>query len=74
MFVDITLSELITDMNRYVPRQMVVPDARLGRQKITGDVNIANQDEMLEALRFSMPVKIKWNSNTDGLIVIQRDN
>lgn len=72
----VTLEQLIADLNRYMPRKVVLPkdDAELRNHRVSGILTIADQEAMLQALQKSLSIPIKFSFLSDNKIVIKRTN
>ena len=68
VYDDVALSELVEDLNRYLPDRMTISDAELARTRVSAVLRIADQQTMLRALEEVLP--LGWVRVSDGLVVI----
>ncbi|MEJ2132897.1 MAG: hypothetical protein P8Y95_15050, partial [Gammaproteobacteria bacterium] len=65
------LEEMITDLNRYMPRKMVVSDPELAQTRVSAVLHIEEQQATLNALARILP--LHWTELSDELILLQPD-
>ncbi|MEM7003737.1 MAG: FecR family protein [Pseudomonadota bacterium] len=70
VFRDVPLREMLAEISRYVPQQMMLMDDNLGEQRVSAVFSISDQDAILETLKTSF--NISWKSVSDELILISR--
>ena len=68
---DVRLAELISDLNRYLPKAMSINDAQLADTRVSAVLYLEDQNAMLEALGKALP--IRWKSVSDNLVIITRE-
>lgn len=68
VYQDVALQALLTDLNRYVQRNMALSDAAAGQATVSAVIQIADQEAMLDALQVSMG--LNWKAVSDELILI----
>jgi transmembrane sensor len=68
VYDDVSLAELVEDMNRYLPRRMTVSDPELARLRVSGVFRITDQEAMLEALSRALP--LRWVELSDSLVIL----
>lgn len=56
IFRDTPLAEVIDQINRYHPRQIVLTDAGLGDLKVSGEFNTADREGLIQALKTRFPL------------------
>ena len=64
----VPLARLIDDLNRYLPRHMTIADPELGNQRVSAVLRLGDQEEMLEALARTLPMR--WTVVSDTLILL----
>lgn len=64
----VSLAELIDDLNRYLPRHMTIADPELATQRVSAVLRIGDQEQMLEALSRTLPMR--WTVVSDTLILL----
>ncbi len=72
----VAFAQLISDLNRYLPRRVVLGlhDKELREHRVSGIIEIADQDTMLLALQKSLIIPINFTFSSDNQIVITRTN
>ena len=68
VYEDMPLSDVLLDLNRYVPTNMALSDERVGDSHVNAIIQISDQTAMLEALSISMG--LNWKTVSDELILI----
>jgi transmembrane sensor len=68
IYDDVSLSVLVEDLNRYLPRRMTISDAALANTRVSAILTLSDQDTMLEALAEVLP--LGWVRISDQLVVI----
>lgn len=68
VYDQVTLEELITDLNRYLPRRMALMAPELGQERLSAVLHLGHQEAMLESLATILP--LKWVAVSDDLIII----
>lgn len=68
VYVDVTLEELVTDLNRYLPRPMAITDEDLRAERVSAVLNLSDQASMLDALSHVLPMQ--WRVVSDSLVLI----
>jgi transmembrane sensor len=63
-YIDEPLDAVITDVNRYSARHIVIQDPRIGRLTYTGTVFIGMVDEWLAALPSAFPIRLVSGSDS----------
>jgi len=56
VFHDTPLAEVINQINRYHPRQIVLTDAELSGLKVSGEFNTADREGLIRALKMLFPL------------------
>jgi transmembrane sensor len=64
----VPLAKLIEDLNRYLPRRMTIADPELANQRVSAVLRLGDQEEMLEALAKTLPMR--WTVVSDTLILL----
>ena len=68
IYRNVTLDELLSDLNRYLPANMTVNDEALLQTRVTTVLHLQDQEAMLDALAQGLP--IRWKAVSDDLIII----
>jgi transmembrane sensor len=68
VYDQVTLQELITDLNRYLPKRMTLMAPELGRERLSAVLSLDHQESMLESLAAILP--LRWVEVSDSLIII----
>lgn len=68
VYEDRPLLDVLTDMNRYVTRNMVLSDEEIGQTHVSAVIQIADQAAMVDAL--AQVMDLRWKAVTDELIII----
>ena len=71
-YQNVTLGDLITDLNRYVAKPMVINDDDLANTRVGGSVRIQDQEAMLEALQAILDDRFKWSDVSGRIIIITK--
>ncbi len=71
VYENVPLAELLRDLDRYLPKRMVLNDDKLAALRVSAVLNLTDQDTMLEALQATLP--LKWKSVSDTLIIVSED-
>jgi len=66
------LEDLLQDLNRYLPKTMVVNDATLAETRVSAVLSLTDQAAMLDALATSLPMK--WSSVSDNLVIVTKNS
>lgn len=67
----VTLAHMIEDLNRYMPRKMVISDPDLAGTRVSAVLRIEEQQATLNALARILP--LRWTELSDSLILLHRD-
>lgn len=69
-YKNVTIAEIVEDLNRYLPKTIVVQDETLRQQHcpVTSVLQLQDRDGMLDALSLTCP--IRWKSLSDDVILI----
>jgi transmembrane sensor len=67
----VTLGHMIKDLNRYMPRKMVISDPDLAGIRVSAVLRIEEQQATLNALARILP--LRWTELSDSLILLHRD-
>jgi len=72
----VSLEALIEDMNRYMPRKVIIAsnDTELNAHRVSGIIEIGDQDSMLQALQQSLIIPIEIELLSNNQIIITRTN
>ena len=73
-YIQEPLSSVITDVNRYSTRQIVIADKEVAKMNFTGTVLTDGTDEWLRSLPTVFPVKIASDKQRDTLELRTRDS
>jgi transmembrane sensor len=65
---DVTLSDLIGDLNRYFPTRMVLSDPTLGERHVVASLRLEDQEGVLDTLNETLG--LSWHEISDKLIII----
>ena len=65
----VTLEQMIKDLNRYMPRKMVITDRELAETRVSAVLRIEEQQATLNALARILP--IAWTELSDKVIVLR---
>ncbi len=68
VFEDVSLPEVLSELSRYLPKNMVVADASLEATRVSAILHLTDQETMLDALGRALP--IKWKQISDDLILV----
>ena len=68
IYKEVTLAELIQDLNRYLPVTLSINDDALAQRKLTAVLQMDDHDAMLDALSQVLPVK--WKAVSDNLVIL----
>ena len=68
VYQNVKLNDLLLDLSRYVPRNLVVSDDTVGTKNVSAVLSISDQEAMLDALTLSMG--LSWKQVSDELILI----
>ena len=68
VYRDLSLNDILMDLNRYVPTVMAVSDENLAQTKFSAVLKLDDQQAMLDALKKVLP--IRWKQVSDHLIII----
>ena len=72
IYEGVSLGELVADLNRYMPANMVIDDPALAATKVSAILHIGDQDTMLEALTRSLD--LRWESaGNDRILLLPAD-
>lgn len=71
VYDNVTLAELLDDLGRYLPQQMVLSDDNLEHVTVSAVLQVADQEAMLEALSIVLP--LRWKQVSDNLVIITPD-
>jgi len=69
LYRDVTLAELIADLDRYLPAKLVLADDAPTTQRITASLRLADQTEMLDALAEVVP--LRYTQVNPELIIVR---
>jgi transmembrane sensor len=64
----VPLGDLIDDLNRYLPRRMRIADPELATRRVSAVLRLGDQEQMLEALSRTLPMR--WTIVSDTLILL----
>ena len=67
----VTLAYMIKDLNRYMPRKMVISDPELAATRVSAVLRIEEQQATLNALSRILP--LRWTELSDSLILLHRE-
>ena len=70
IYQDVTIAEMLADLNRYLPKTMTVNDDVLLQTRVSAALTLEDQEGMLDALSHILP--IRWKSVSDNLIIITK--
>lgn len=68
VYDQVTLEELIADLNRYLPKRMALVAPELGHKRLSAVLLLGQQEAMLESLAATLP--LRWVEVSDNLILI----
>ncbi len=68
VYADVTLAELVEDLNRYLPRRITISDDALGARRVSAVLRLSDQAAMLDALGELLP--LDWVEISDQAVVI----
>ena len=69
MYDSVPLGDLISDLNRYLPKPMSLADEHLTDVPVSAVLQLQPQDDMLDALSESLG--LRWTEVSDNLILLQ---
>jgi transmembrane sensor len=72
IYDNVRLADLLTDLSRYLPKNMAINDLQLESLRVSAVLNLDDQEAMLEALGKTLP--IRWKNVSDTLIIITADS
>lgn len=65
----VTLAQMIEDLNRYMPRKMVIGDTELAQTRVSAVLRVEEQQATLNALSRILP--LRWVELSDDLILLR---
>ena len=68
VFEDALLPDVLAELSRYLPRNMVVADEALETTRVSAVLHLTDQETMLDALGSALP--LKWKQVSDDLILL----
>ncbi|MEM7099839.1 MAG: FecR domain-containing protein [Pseudomonadota bacterium] len=68
IYKDVSLTQLVDDLNRYLPVTLTINDADLAERKISAVLQLDDHAAMLDALSQVLPVK--WKAVSDNLVIL----
>jgi transmembrane sensor len=68
------LSAVVSDVNRYSSRKLVIQDPALAHLTYTGTVLIGSVDEWLRAMPREFPVKVISNDSSIAIVASEPEN
>ena len=72
VFDDVTLSEVVSDLNRYYPGEIILGDDEVGELAVFVTLRSDEIDRALSAIDANMPVDIARRAN--GRVILTKDN
>jgi transmembrane sensor len=73
-YIDEPLSAVVSDVNRYSSRKLVIQDPALAHLTYTGTVLIGSVDEWLRAMPREFPVKVISNDSSIAIVASEPEN
>lgn len=69
IYSDVPLSQVIQDLNRYLPHPMTIRGDELAAVKVSAVLQLSQQSDMLDALSHALPMS--WQLMSDSLVIIR---